>query len=252
MQIGKLSTFVFFVFALCSASAVFAETPRPELRQEEVAADANQNEVSHTKSKLGDTLIQEVIRYKDNSAKVIGYRPDGTVQAITNQSSDGKTSTVTDYAEDGKRKLKTTVSAEGREEPVSKTVYKADGSYVVSTYGERGDGDDANFYYSAEDKPVLQIANEGHMTVYTVYDKNGKQDYKQRWVSGFGGPVLLMVEEVTASGAHRRIYLTGGVKKVEYLKADGSVDHSESVNKGSLELAEPINPKHEERVKLPQ
>lgn len=250
MQLGKLSAFVLF-FSFGAAGALLAETPRPEFRQENVTADASKNEVSHTNSKLGDKLIQEAIRYKDGSAKVLDYRNDGTLRSVTEEAADGKTKTSTDYSEDGKRKLQTTVSAETREEPVSKTVYRADGSYVVKTYKERGDGDDEHSYYTAEGKPLLQIANEGHMTVYTVYDKNGKQDYKQRWVSGFGGPVLLMVEEVTASGVYRRINLIGGVKKVEYLNADGSVERTESVSEGSLELAEPLDPKHEDPVKIP-
>ncbi|MBY0359915.1 MAG: hypothetical protein K2W82_18065 [Candidatus Obscuribacterales bacterium] len=251
----SLIALLILVHALPAHSASLAEeTQQPQFRTTEVAPDTSQSEVKRVNAFFGDKLIQEVIHYADHSSKAIDYRTsDGTLKSMTTQSPDGKSWTTTDYAENGKRKLQTTVSAEKRSEPVSKTVYRVDGIYVVTTYNELGSGDDEDFYYNAENKPLLQVKHEGLDTIFTVYDKNGKQDYKQRWTSGAVGPVLLLVEEITPSGVYRRVYFRGGVYKVEDLKADGSVERTEQgpTKTSLLQLSEPVDPKHIEPVVLP-
>lgn len=243
------------VALLLGQSNSFAEPPY--FHFEEVTPDASQNEEKHSKAfTIERKLVKETIKYIDGSGKTIHYRDDGTTRAISTRTADEKHVVVTRFSQDGKTRETVTEfkpGFEGRLGAATEVTYHKDGKspWATKEFAKPGASDNVVTYCDPVGKLIAKASNSGLNTETVFYDADGKQDYKQVWVEAIDGPYLLLVEEVTPSGVYRRVHFRGGVKKVEYLKTDGSVERVEEAEKGVLQLAEPVDPKHSECLKEP-
>ncbi|MBY0359918.1 MAG: hypothetical protein K2W82_18080 [Candidatus Obscuribacterales bacterium] len=244
--------FVAFVFSFFISNACFAQKPAPlqqigPVGKIQDVTDPSKNEESHINVVVNGKVMQENITYKDQHMKAIDYREDGTVYAIT-ELMDGNLS-LTNYRKDGKGKTKCMQilfnKTTGKRE-MAHTIYHEDGETPALIQEES-----VASYFNSKGKLTFKKSGEDPSTEVTVYDDSGNLAYKQTWLEAIDGPYLTTVEEVTAKGVRRRLYFRGTVKKVEYLKADGSVERSEEVQKGTLELEEPVAPERQKPVTLP-
>lgn len=262
MKTAKFTAAILLALAFCStaSSIVFAQSPappaaapqpKPQLDIRELKPDASKNEESHLQVWLNGILVEETINYKDGQIKITDYRDDGTLHGTVELSDQGKKLTITKYLKDGKGKESMSEVALGGKLNRD-TKYHDDGKtpHVVTDLHGPGDADDEVTYYGKDGLPTSKLQNRGLNMELTAYDKAGKLSHKQVWVSGIAGYVLLSVEEITPTGVYRRVHFRGGAKQVDYLKPDGTVERTESIDKGSLELAEPVAPEHLKKIEL--
>lgn len=209
--------------------------------------DPSKNEESHINVVVDGKVMQENITYKDQRLKTIDYREDGTVSVLIEM--EGDHLSITNYQKDGKGKTKCFEirlnKSSGKREMVE-TIYHQDGKTPALVQDETGSN-----YFNAQGKPTFKKTGKDSSNEVTIYDSAGNVAYKQTWLDAIDGPYLTTVEEVTTKGVRRRLHFRGSLKKVEYLKADGSVERSEEVQKGVLKLEEPVNPERQKPVTLP-
>ncbi|MBY0359917.1 MAG: hypothetical protein K2W82_18075 [Candidatus Obscuribacterales bacterium] len=251
------------VLVIACATKGFAEEPLFETRHfsfKDVPHDPSKNETKRAQALTSDNkLVKELVSFADGSQRIFFYRENGSLSGISDCSPNYNSITKTRFQEDGKTKTAVIEMKRGEvglsRQPavVKETHYYPDGKSVcrIKEYPIAGSVDHTDKYFAQDGKILVCDTHKGLETESVFYNVDGKQDYKQLWIDAIDGPYLLMVEEVTASGVYRRVHFRGGVKKVEYLKADGSVERTEEAGKGFLKLAEPVNPERLKPIQLP-
>lgn len=198
-------------------------------RVEAVEPDTTAGEVTRSNEYLGDTLFRTTVRYQNGSVKIQEYLPGGVIKAEVLTDSGGA-STVKLFTADGKGIARLTRIEKGR---IEQTVYRSDGKtlWTRSVITQAGSGPSQRQVDYFDTSGRLRVHREfdasGEMNV-TVYDGQGSLAYKQRWVSGVSGYVLVMVEEPLPGKQSRRLYVTGSkVDRCENLRSDGTVSSTE-------------------------
>lgn len=198
-------------------------------RIEAVEPDTAAGEVTRSNEYLGDTLLRTTVRYQNGSVRIQEYLPGGVIRAEVLTDSGGA-STVKLFTADGKGIARLTRIEKGR---IEQTVYRSDGRtlWTRSVITQSGSGPSQRQVDYFDPSGRLRVHREfdasGVMNV-TVYDGQGTVAYKQRWLSGVSGYVLVMVEEPLPGKRSRRLYLTGSqVDRCEYLRSDGTVSSTE-------------------------
>ncbi len=156
------------------------------------------------------------------------WRSDGTLDWEAKTKPDGNT-LLKEYYDDGKllRKERELFDKGG----FSETTYRKDGTKWYGSQrapGEKGRG--VSMFFAANGESLRRHTKGTTMTVI-VLDKNDREVYTQTWVSGIAGYVLSSVKEPVPGGGWRIIHLLGkNVDKVEYFKANGTLDRTEQGN----------------------
>ncbi len=201
-------------------------------RTEEEPGDASKGEVSRTKMYIGKTLRQITTRLKDNKVRVEEFRENGTRSGIVEAIGSGLR--TTQFTNDGQG-LQRVILLEGNPAigmTTTTSEYRSDGK-TLWTETKEARGTRQIKYYGKDGKLRLTrtFKKNGEMEVIAV-DATGAEQYRQLWLSGFGGYTLVQVTERLPNGGERRVYLKGRKPwKAEYYKSDGSLEKTEPGDK---------------------
>lgn len=206
--------------------------PEPKIRIIFDTPDHNQGEISRTKEvALEDNrLVRLVINYRNGKHKVSQFL-DGKLHRETEQTKDG-TVRFTRY-----KNGKLVEEQVNKNNAIDSKFYRDDGTpWYTTSRAPMLEPVSQYFDKTGKLRLVRTQKRTGQMHV-TVLDTNGRELYKQVWVYGINGHVLIAVEEKTSKGM-RRLNIRGiEVVSADYLKDDGTVDHTEEA--GSI--SEPVD-----------
>ncbi len=222
---------VFFSFFATTAMAA-GTSAEPKVRVIHDTPDSAKGEVSRVKevSLLDNKLVRITLNYKDGRHKIQNFT-QGKLFREVEQTRDG-TLRTTRYSNDKVVELQLTKNGS-----VELRGFREDGTRLYTTVRSPRTEPVSNYY--GKDgflRLTRTMRRTGQMHV-TVFDKSGKELYKQTWVSGIAGYVLISVEEKTAMGTRRLNVRGGKAATADYLKADGTVERTE---KGDA-LSEPVD-----------
>ncbi len=219
--------------AVCMLPAInSASAAEPIVRTIYDIPDRSQDEVSRVRevSVSDNQPVRIILNYKDGRHKIRQF-VEGQLAREVEQSRDGTLRTI---RWKNAKKVEEQVTKNGVTDIRG---YREDGMLLYTTSRSMM-GESVSTYYDKTGALRLTrtFQRTGRMVVVVV-DNKGNELYKQTWVAGIGGYVLLQVEEKTAVGI-RRLTLRGpDVATADYLKSDGSVLKTEQGNA----LSEPVD-----------
>ena len=228
------------MIAFTLSNSAYAQTGLPDSNKidfNQLKPDPDKNEIEKYQVLQGNTVIQEITRYKEGHQLLKEFNSKtGLLHGEIYTDSRGAL-TTTIYYEDGQtKKTVQTVSLAG----VDSYQYRKTGE--IWTHEESNREYRRFEYYPLSNHVVRRmIPRKGTLEMYVtvVEKKTGKTLYKQTWNSGVSGAYsLTRVEETTSKGEKRVVHLRGKrIVKADYLADDGSVVRTES---GS-NLSEPLD-----------
>ncbi len=210
--------------------------PKWELREE--PPDASKGEESVRKEFSGGVLTRVNITYTDKRRLIQEYGADGKTLNGEAESLANGTIKIRKYRLDGKLCKEMVI---GKSVGFEETDYRADGKSKWTRSVKHTES--FSEYY--DEKGILRLrrdsVNGGAKMTVQVFNDAGKVLYEQVWMRTPAGYRLQLVTEKTDTGAvRRRIFVNSNQKvdSIDYLKADGTVEKSET----GATLSEPVLP----------
>lgn len=255
-----LAILAFAVSTLLFAQETNAQVRRPPRPTTTITepGDPNKGEDTITKISFQGVLETVIIQYKSGAKTSRFLRPDGTLSQEVKQN--GNLIETVYYKDDGVGRTKavsiTTVvfPQGGWDSNKEEAHYYPDGKTIrYVTVSDRTRQKEMRQYDNAGKLLVKRNWDKDRNMDVVIYDASGKELYSQYWTysdtSNLLGYELKSMTETTANGAKRRVVMKElgpkenlnsprTIEKVEYLKADGTVEKTEPGNS----LSEPVAP----------